>query len=59
LGIPEKADNDASLLIKIYDEIIKIASDQKQVEELAGAASYEDFTKCLEQASSSSSILGM
>jgi len=59
LGIPEKADNDASLLIKIYDEIIKIASDQKQVEELADAASYEDFTKCLEQASSSSSILGM
>lgn len=53
LGIPKQTDNDASLLVKIYDEIIKIAADKQVVAQLAGASSYEELSKYLEHASRS------
>lgn len=53
LGIPKQTDYDASLLVKIYDEIIKIASDQQLVSQLASTSSFEEFSKYLEQASRS------
>ncbi|WP_394238453.1 BglG family transcription antiterminator [Niallia oryzisoli] len=48
LGIPEQTENDAGLLVKIYDEIIKISADEQLVEQLAGSKSYEEFSKYLE-----------
>jgi lichenan operon transcriptional antiterminator len=53
LGIPKQTDFDSSLLVKIYDEIIRISTDRKLVEELSRTTSYEEFSKYLEQASSS------
>lgn len=53
LGIPRQTDYDASLLIKIYDEIIKIATDDQLVNRLARSASYEELASCLEYASRS------
>ncbi|MEH7096945.1 BglG family transcription antiterminator [Neobacillus vireti] len=50
LGIPEETDYDASLLVKIYDEIIRIAANRKIIGELAHASSYEELSKYLEQA---------
>jgi lichenan operon transcriptional antiterminator len=51
LGIPKQTDYDASLLVKIYDEIIRIAGDKQLVSQLACATCYEDLSKYLEQAS--------
>ncbi len=51
LGIPKQTDYDASLLVKIYDEIIKIASNQPLVTLLNSSTSYEEFSKRLEHAS--------
>lgn len=51
LGIPKQTDYDASLLVKIYDEIIRIAANQPLVEQLAGASNFEEFSRYLEQAS--------
>jgi lichenan operon transcriptional antiterminator len=53
LGIPRQTDYDASLLVKIYDEIIKIASNQKLVDQLSTSKSYEELSKYLEHASMS------
>jgi lichenan operon transcriptional antiterminator len=50
LGIPKQTDHDASLLVKIYDEILKIASDKQLVANLASTNSYEEFSKYLELA---------
>ncbi|MFF5400397.1 BglG family transcription antiterminator [Peribacillus butanolivorans] len=50
LGIPKQSDYDASLLVKIYDEIIRIASDKKLVDQLASSISYEELSKYLEHA---------
>ncbi|NMD68734.1 BglG family transcription antiterminator [Bacillus sp. DNRA2] len=51
LGIPKSTDYDASLLVKIYDEIIKIATDKQLVAQLANTISYQEFSKLLENAS--------
>lgn len=53
LGIPKQTDFDSSLLVKIYDEIMRIAIDKKLVEQLARTTSYEDFSIYLEQVSRS------
>lgn len=53
LGIPEQTEYDASLLVKIYDEIIKISANKKLLFELANAANYEELSKYLEQATRS------
>jgi lichenan operon transcriptional antiterminator len=50
LGIPVETDYNASLLVKIYDEIIRIAANIKLIDQLAGTTSYEEFSKYLEQA---------
>jgi lichenan operon transcriptional antiterminator len=51
LGIPKQTDYDASLLVKIYDEIIRIAANQPLVDQLAGSTSFNEFSRYLEQAS--------
>jgi lichenan operon transcriptional antiterminator len=48
LGIPKQTDNDAGLLVKIYDEIIKIAADQTLIARLAQAASFTELSKIME-----------
>ncbi|WHY86538.1 BglG family transcription antiterminator [Neobacillus novalis] len=53
LGIPEQTEYDASLLVKIYDEIIKISANKKLLFDLANAANYEELSKYLEQATRS------
>ncbi|MCM3729203.1 BglG family transcription antiterminator [Neobacillus cucumis] len=53
LGIPEQTDNDANLLVKIYEEIIQIAADKQLINQLASTNSYEDLSIYLEQASRS------
>jgi lichenan operon transcriptional antiterminator len=53
LGIPKQTDYDASLLVKIYDEIIKIAANQPLLTLLTNSTSYEEFSKYLEHASRS------
>jgi lichenan operon transcriptional antiterminator len=50
LGIPEQTEYDASLLVKIYDEIIRIAANKQLIDQLAGTTSYEELSKHLEQA---------
>ncbi|MFT8319837.1 MAG: PRD domain-containing protein [Bacillus sp. (in: firmicutes)] len=49
LGLPKQTDYDASLLVKIYDEIIHLASRQEIVNKLTEARSYEEISRCLEQ----------
>ena len=42
LGLPED-DGDDTVLVKIYDEIIKIASDKELVEEISKIENYKDL----------------
>ena len=42
LGLPED-DGDDTVLVKIYDEIIKIASDKKLVNEISKIDNYKDL----------------
>lgn len=51
LGIPKETDNDASLLVKIYDEIIRLAADKKMIDILTSSKSYEELARYLEQVS--------
>lgn len=51
LGIPKQTDYDASLLVKIYDEIIRIAADDQLIDQLAHSSSYEEAGNCLMNAS--------
>ncbi|KAA9029999.1 BglG family transcription antiterminator [Niallia endozanthoxylica] len=53
LGIPRETDDDAGLLVKIYDEIIKISADEQLIEQLADSNSCEEFSKYLDRASRS------
>ncbi len=53
LGIPKQTDYDAGLLVKIYDEIIRIAAKKPLIELLAKTTSFEDFARQLEQANRS------
>ncbi|WP_342043046.1 BglG family transcription antiterminator [Bacillus sp. OTU2372] len=54
LGIPEQTDYDASLLVKIYDEIMRIAGNQQLVNQLSEATNYEELSQYLEKASRTS-----
>jgi len=54
LGIPEQTDYDASLLVKIYDEIMRIAGNQQLVNQLSETNSYEELSHYLEKASRTS-----
>lgn len=53
LGIPEETNHDADLLVKIYDEIIKISANEQLVDQLSSSKSYEEYAKYLENASRS------
>lgn len=43
LGLPENTNYDTGLLVKIYDDIIKIGSDDKLIQQLSSCTSFEDF----------------
>ena len=43
LGLPEQANNNEQLIVKIYDEIIRIANNQNTINMLGQAKSYEEF----------------
>jgi lichenan operon transcriptional antiterminator len=52
LGLPEQqSDNGEHLIVKIYDEIIRIANNKNLIDQLAGTKRYEDVMQVLEQAS--------
>ncbi|KHD85558.1 BglG family transcription antiterminator [Heyndrickxia ginsengihumi] len=51
LGIPKETDNDSSLLVKIYDEVLRIGTDKELIERLSKATNYIDVSQYLEQAS--------
>lgn len=47
LGLPEKAGDDESLLIRVYDEIISIAQDAALLDRVAGADSFHALLRAL------------
>lgn len=50
LGLPEQQnDHNEHLIVKIYDEIIGIANNQRLVDQLGNVSTYEEFTKVIEQ----------
>jgi lichenan operon transcriptional antiterminator len=50
LGLPEhQMDHSEHLLVKLYDEIIRIATKDQVVDELAGSTSYEEMKQVLAQ----------
>lgn len=52
LGLPEKEnEHNEHLIVKIYDEIIRIANNQQLIDQLAGVNTYQDFKKVMEQPS--------
>jgi lichenan operon transcriptional antiterminator len=52
LGLPEhQTDFSESLLVKIYDEIIKIANNNQLIDKIAWTKNYEELTQCLGYAS--------
>jgi len=48
LGVPQNMKQDSSLLVKVYDEIIAIAGDQKLINGLAMSKSYTEISRLLE-----------
>ncbi|MCM3217871.1 BglG family transcription antiterminator [Niallia taxi] len=52
LGIPEKqSEMTEHQLVSVYDEIIRIANDEKLINELASVANYEEVSECLKKIS--------
>ncbi|WP_018665378.1 PRD domain-containing protein [Heyndrickxia acidiproducens] len=49
LGLPEQTNGDASMLVKIYDEILQIAKDENLIHQLSRSNSYQDFAASLDQ----------
>jgi lichenan operon transcriptional antiterminator len=50
LGLPEQQnDHNEHLIVKIYDEIIGIANNQRLVDQLGNVSTYEEFTQVIEQ----------
>ncbi len=43
MGIPEKADYDDTILVDIYDEIIRLASDRAGLDRISRLTTYEQF----------------
>lgn len=49
LGLPEQqTDNNEYLIVKIYDEIIRIANDKQLIEKMSTAENYSDIIQLLE-----------
>ncbi|WP_040978404.1 BglG family transcription antiterminator [Oceanobacillus jeddahense] len=51
LGLPEMKAYDASLLVPIYDEMLKISSNEQEVLKIAKTKSYEDLLAVLDNSS--------
>lgn len=51
LGLPEQVDGGEHLIVKIYDEIIRIANDKSLIEQLTRTKNYDGVMLLLEQAS--------
>ena len=52
LGLPEQQnDHNEHLIVKIYDEIIRIANNQRLIDQLGNVCTYEEFTQVIEQSS--------
>jgi lichenan operon transcriptional antiterminator len=52
LGLPEQQnDHNEHLIVKIYDEIIRIANNQHLVDQLGNVCTYEEFKQVIEQSS--------
>lgn len=52
LGLPERQnDHNENLIVKIYDEIIRIANNQEIINQLTNVSTYEQFTQVIEQSS--------
>jgi hypothetical protein len=43
MALPDKADYDDTMLVKVYDEIIRFASNRAQIDEVSRLGSYEQF----------------
>ena len=43
MGVPEKADYDDTVLVDVYDEIIRLASDRTGLDRISRLTSYEQF----------------
>ncbi|MFZ1411996.1 MAG: PRD domain-containing protein [Micropruina sp.] len=43
MGVPEKADYDDTILVDIYDEIIRLAADRNGLDRISRLTSYESF----------------
>ncbi|MDQ0224056.1 BglG family transcription antiterminator [Metabacillus niabensis] len=52
LGLPERQnDHNENLIVKIYDEIIRIANNQQIIDQLTNVSTYEQFMRVIEQSS--------
>ncbi|PKG25528.1 BglG family transcription antiterminator [Niallia nealsonii] len=49
LGIPNQTDNDDNLIVKIYEEIIQLASNDQLVQKIAESKNYEEVSNYLEE----------
>jgi hypothetical protein len=47
LGLPEKADSDDGLLIRLYDEIISISQDMDLLDKIAKSDSFYALLKAM------------
>ena len=43
MGLPDKADYDDTMLVKIYDEIIRLAANRSELDAISTLTSYEQF----------------
>ncbi|TFC02505.1 BglG family transcription antiterminator [Cryobacterium mannosilyticum] len=43
MGLPDKTDYDDTMLVKIYDEIIRLAGNRAELEQISRLTSYEQF----------------
>lgn len=52
LGLPEQQyDHNEHLIVKIYDEIIRIANNQRLIDQLGKVSTYEEFMQVIEKSS--------
>ena len=43
MGLPDKSDYDDTMLVKIYDEIIRLAGNRSEIDQISRLTSYEGF----------------
>ena len=47
MGVPESADSDDGILIRIYEEIIRVAQDPELLEKVASAKDFQSLLRAL------------